>query len=302
MLSPFGSSTPAFSSSSFGSSSSTPSINPFVFSSSASSGSSLFAGLPSSTSSLSGTTAGWGAPNPFQSSPSRRFLYPSSFSRRRCLNPSSFSRRSAKSTVTTPVNEKPLTDTEDDLRKRISFLSGFMVAFKDQIHTDIKLKPNNGPCISAHKSLLAARSEIFKNILSSDNWKAQPTDTDTITLSELSTEELESLLEFLYTGDLPTDKFKNHVYALCAAADKYEIPYLQESCERYMLNSLNASNALDVLDISILYSKKKLKETTLNFIVRNMKSIVSSQKYEEFASSNPHLCVEVSRAFVEAKF
>ncbi|XP_040947462.1 BTB/POZ domain-containing protein At3g56230-like, partial [Gossypium hirsutum] len=185
---------------------------------------------------------------------------------------------------------------------RVSFLSGFMVAFKDQIHTDIKLKPNNGPCISAHKSLLAARSEIFKNILSSDNWKAQPTDTDTITLSELSTEELESLLEFLYTGDLPADKFKNHVYALCAAADKYEIPYLQESCERYMLNSLNASNALDVLDISILYPKKKLKETTLNFIVRNMKSIVSSQKYEEFASSNPHLCVEVSRAFVEAKF
>ncbi|KAB2033403.1 hypothetical protein ES319_D04G015100v1 [Gossypium barbadense] len=270
MLSPFGSSTPAFSSSSFGSSSSTPSINPFVFSSSASSGSSLFAGLPSSTSSLSGTTAGWGAPNPFQSSPSR----------------------SAKSTVTTPVNEVII----------VSFLSGFMVAFKDQIHTDIKLKPNNGPCISAHKSLLAARSEIFKNILSSDNWKAQPTDTDTITLSELSTEELESLLEFLYTGDLPADKFKNHVYALCAAADKYEIPYLQESCERYMLNSLNASNALDVLDISILYPKKKLKETTLNFIVRNMKSIVSSQKYEEFASSNPHLCVEVSRAFVEAKF
>nr|KJB74974.1 hypothetical protein B456_012G016700 [Gossypium raimondii] len=226
MSSPFGSSTPAFSSSSFGSSSSTPSINPF----------------------------------------------------------------------------KPLTDTEDDLRKRISFLSGFMVAFKDQIHTDIKLKPNNGPCISAHRSLLEARSEIFKNILSSDNFKAPPTDTDTMTLSELSTEELESLLEFLYTGDLPADKFKKHVYALCAAADKYEIPYLQESCERYMLNSLNASNALDILDLSNLYSKKKLKETTLNFIVRNMKSIVSSQKYEEFASSNPHLCVEVSRAFVEAKF
>ncbi|KHG13419.1 hypothetical protein F383_16614 [Gossypium arboreum] len=209
---------------------------------------------------------------------------------------------SAKSTVTTPVNEKPLTDTEDDLIKRISFLSGFMMAFKDQIHTDIKLKPNNGPCISAHKSLLAARSEIFKNILNSDDCKAPPTDTDTITLSELSTEELKSFLEFLYTGDLPADKFKKHVYALYVAADKYEIPYLQESCERYMLNSLNASNALDTLDISNLHSKKKLKETTLNFIVRNMKSIVSSQKYEEFASSNPHLSVEVTRAFVEAKF
>ncbi|XP_017614347.1 BTB/POZ domain-containing protein At3g56230-like isoform X2 [Gossypium arboreum] len=231
--------------------------------------------------SLSGTTDtfGFGFRDSSQSSPSR----------------------SAKSTVTTPVNEKPLIDTEDDLIKRISFLSGFMVAFKDQIHTDIKLKPNNGPCISAHKSLLAARSEIFKNILNSDDCKAPLTDTDTITLSELSTEELKSFLEFLYTGDLPADKFKKHVYALCVAADKYEIPYLQESCERYMLNSLNASNALDFLDISNLHSKKKLKETTLNFIVRNMKSIVLSQKYEEFAFSNPHLSLEVTRAFAEVR-
>ncbi|XP_052883046.1 BTB/POZ domain-containing protein At3g56230-like isoform X4 [Gossypium arboreum] len=206
--------------------------------------------------SLSGTTDtfGFGFRDSSQSSPSR----------------------SAKSTVTTPVNE-------------------------DQIHTDIKLKPNNGPCISAHKSLLAARSEIFKNILNSDDCKAPLTDTDTITLSELSTEELKSFLEFLYTGDLPADKFKKHVYALCVAADKYEIPYLQESCERYMLNSLNASNALDFLDISNLHSKKKLKETTLNFIVRNMKSIVLSQKYEEFAFSNPHLSLEVTRAFAEVR-
>ncbi|KAK8357860.1 hypothetical protein V6Z12_A05G444900 [Gossypium hirsutum] len=114
--------------------------------------------------SLSGTTDtfGFGFRDSSQSSPSR----------------------SAKSTVTTPVNEKPLIDTEDDLIKRISFLSGFMVAFKDQIHTDIKFKPNNGPCISAHKSLLAARSEIFKNILNSDDCKAPLTDTDTITLSD----------------------------------------------------------------------------------------------------------------------
>ncbi|GMI73238.1 hypothetical protein HRI_000993100 [Hibiscus trionum] len=215
--------------------------------------------------------------------------------------PASSPSRWNQSTVTTPANEKPLIDTEDDLKKRISFLGGFMVAFKEKIHTDIKLMPNNGPSISAHKSVLAARSEIFKNILSSDNYKAPPSDTDTITLSELNTEELKSLLEFLYTGDLPADKFKKHVFALYVAADKYEILYLQESCERYMLNSLNVSNALDVLEISDSHSNKNLKEKTLNFIVRNMKSIVSLQKYEDFASSNPHLCVEITRAFVDAK-
>ncbi|XP_038995745.1 BTB/POZ domain-containing protein At3g56230-like [Hibiscus syriacus] len=217
------------------------------------------------------------------------------------FTPVSLPSRRNKSTVTTPANEKPLTDTEDDLKKRISFLSGFMVAFKEQIHTDIKLEPNDGPSISAHKSLLAARSEIFKNILSSDNYKAPPSNTDTITLPELNTEELKSLLEFLYTGDLPEDKFKRHVFTLYVAADKYEILYLQESCERYMMNSLNESNALDILEISDSHPNKKLKDTTLNFIVRNMKSIVSSQKYEVFASSNPHLSVEITRAFVDAR-
>ncbi|XP_022764232.1 BTB/POZ domain-containing protein At3g56230-like, partial [Durio zibethinus] len=207
------------------------------------------------------------------------------------------------STVTI-VNEKPLTgskDTEDDLKKRVSFLSGFVVAFKEQSHTDIQLKPNNGPCIPAHKALLAARSEIFKNILDSDGCKAPPRGTDTITLSELNTEELESLLEFLYTGNLPLDKLEKHVFALYVAADKYEIPYLQESCERYMQNSMNISNAIEILEIADAHSNTKLKETALNFVVQNMKSIVSSQKYEDFASGNPHLCVQITRAYVDAK-
>ncbi|XVF00314.1 hypothetical protein REPUB_Repub03eG0274000 [Reevesia pubescens] len=201
------------------------------------------------------------------------------------------------STIISPVDK----DTEDDLKKRISFLSGLVVAFKEQTHTDIQLRPNNGPCIPAHKALLAARSVIFKNMLDSDGCKASPSDTDMITLSELNTEELESLLEFLYTGNLPLDKLEKHVCSLYVAADKYEIPYLQESCERYMLNSLNTSNALDVLEISDTHSNKKLKESTLNFIVRNMKAIVSSQKYEDFASINPPLCVQMTRAFVDAK-
>ncbi|XVE52257.1 hypothetical protein DITRI_Ditri02bG0108600 [Diplodiscus trichospermus] len=194
-----------------------------------------------------------------------------------------------------------LKDTEDDLKKRISFLSEFFMAFKERTHTDIQLKPNNGPCIPTHKALLASRSEIFKNMLDSDSCKAPPSDIDIITLSELNTEELESLLEFLYTGSLPLDKLEKHVFVLYVAADKYEIRYLQESCERYMLNSLNTSNALDILEISYAHSNKKMKDTTLNFILRNMKGIVSSKKYEDFASSNPHLCVEMTRAFVDAK-
>ncbi|XP_007011198.2 PREDICTED: BTB/POZ domain-containing protein At3g56230 isoform X2 [Theobroma cacao] len=188
-------------------------------------------------------------------------------------------------------------DIEDDLNKKISFLSGLLVAFRDQIHTDIQLKPgNHGPCIPAHRALLAARSEIFRNMLDSDGCKAPP--SDTITLPELNTEELESLLEFLYSGNLPFDKLEKHVYSLFVAADKYEIPYLQEFCERFLLSSLNASNVLEILEISDVCSNKTLKETALNFIVRNMEDVVFSAKYEVFAPKNPHLGVQITRAFL----
>ncbi|GLT38476.1 hypothetical protein SLA2020_127240 [Shorea laevis] len=192
-------------------------------------------------------------------------------------------------------------ETEDDLKKQINFLSGLIVAFREQIHTDIQLKPgNNGPCIPAHRALLAARSEIFKNMLDSDGCKAAL--DDTVNLPELNTEELESLLEFLYSGSLPALKLEKHVFSLFVAADKYEIPYLQEFCEHYMLDSLNASNVLDVLEISDVCSNKTLKETALNFIVRNMEDIAFSAKYEVFAPKNPHLCVQITRAFfIDAK-
>ncbi|KAJ9175986.1 hypothetical protein P3X46_014481 [Hevea brasiliensis] len=126
--------------------------------------------------------------------------------------------------------------------------------------------------ISFPNSCKAARSEIFKNMLGLDACKAAA--SDTITLAVLNHEELESLLEFLYSGSLATEKVGKHICSLTLAADKYEIPFLLKFCERYMLRSLFLSNALDVLKISYTCSNKILKETALNFIVKNMEDIV----------------------------
>ncbi|KAL2526733.1 BTB/POZ domain-containing protein [Abeliophyllum distichum] len=196
---------------------------------------------------------------------------------------------------------KEMKEMEEELNEKISFLSGFVSAFRDQIHTDIQVKAgNNGPSIPAHRALLAARSSIFRNILDSDGCKAPP--NDTIALPELNYEELESLLEFLYSGHLPKEKVEKHVYSLSVAADKYEIPFLQKYCEHQMLGSLNSLNALDILEISDTCSNQSLKETALNFIVRNMEEIVFSSRFDAFALKNPHLTVQITRAsFVDLK-
>ncbi|MCD7469001.1 hypothetical protein HAX54_007612 [Datura stramonium] len=198
---------------------------------------------------------------------------------------------------------KEMKEMEEELNEKLNYLSGFVIALRDQIHTDILIKPGNdiyAPSIPAHRALLAARSDIFKNILDSDGCKAPP--SDTITLPELNYDELESLLEFLYCGDLPKEKVEKHVYSLSIAADKYEIPFLQKFCAHQMLGSLNTSNALDVLEISDTCSNQSLKETALNFIIKNMEDIVFTARFDAFALKNPHLTVQITRAsFIDIK-
>ena len=131
-------------------------------------------------------------------------------------------------------------------------------------------------------------------MLDSDQCKAPV--NKTITLPELSREELDALLEFLYSGSLPKEKMEKHVFSLAVAAEKYEIPFLQKCCANEMLGSLNASNALDILEISDTSSNQNLKETTLSFIVRNMDEIVFSSSHDAFAIKNPHLTTQITRA------
>lgn len=132
-------------------------------------------------------------------------------------------------------------------------------------------------------------------MLDSDGCKAPPSD-DTLTLPELNHEELECFLELLYSGDLAEERMSKHVYSLSLAADKYGVSFLQKLCERHMLKSLSSSNALDVLEVADTCSFLLLKENALNYIVKNMKEIVFSAKYDTFALKNPHLSVQITRA------
>uniref|UniRef100_A0A7N0R9I8 BTB domain-containing protein n=1 Tax=Kalanchoe fedtschenkoi TaxID=63787 RepID=A0A7N0R9I8_KALFE len=197
---------------------------------------------------------------------------------------------------------KDMKEAEKQADDKIDFLGAFAASYRDQIHTDIFVKPGeNGLPVPAHKALLAAKSQVFKHMLESDGCKAPP--DDTITLHEFDQDELESLLEFLYAGSLPQEKLDKHVRALSLAADKYGIPYLQKSCEKHMLASLKSSNALDVLEISDACSgQTSLKDTALSFVVKNMEKIVFSARFESFALKNPHLGVQITRAsFMDIK-
>ncbi|CAH8282396.1 unnamed protein product [Eruca vesicaria subsp. sativa] len=248
-----------------------------------------------------------------------------------------------------------------DVTKRLSyifnlsnkdiFVSGFAKALEEKWQVDVRLKAGDsseGSAIFAHKLVLASRSEVLKNILELDEFKApsQPVKTprtsllqdgvgvgpiqnskkkrhkkqirkkrkpfccrahyamlkrscETVTFAELKHEELEDLVKFMYSdGSCLSVKAKEHVRSLYNAADKYEIPHLRDLCRNVLISYLNPSNALEVLELSLIPLDKALHDYAFGYIIRNLKSIANSDEFKLFANENTDLTVEIIRAYM----
>lgn len=137
-----------------------------------------------------------------------------------------------------------------------------------------------------------ARSKVFiRNILESDDFKASLS-KETITLSEMKHDELETFLEFIYNGSLSDTKMMQHVHVLYLAADKYEIPHLQDLCRNQLIGSKNITNVFDVLELAKIHSDKILEHEVSEFIISHMEGISFSSKFMSFVDSNPALTVQ----------
>ncbi|KAH7443124.1 hypothetical protein KP509_02G020800 [Ceratopteris richardii] len=112
--------------------------------------------------------------------------------------------------------------------------------------------------------------------------------------------ELKRLVEFIYSGQLTPEALKDHSKSLIVAADKYDVPQLLEICEAYLVETLNTENVLGILELSArLSSPAVLESAALHVVLKNWKSIIFSNEYEEFALKNPLLALEVSRSVPE---
>lgn len=217
--------------------------------------------------------------------------------------------------------------SEGAAAKKAAFLGALVVSFKEKIHTDLLVHPgadhhhhhHHALPIPTHKALLvtnsytciiqsllflnihsfiiysqSSRSKVFRNMLDSDECKASA--EDSITLPDLNYDELNSLLEFLYSGNLlaPYNQYR----ALYLAADKYDIPYLQDVCRDHFIASLTSRNVLDVLELASIPSDTILKSAAINHVVKHMEEVVVPMKYETFVQRNPSLGVEITRAYL----
>ncbi|XP_057973224.1 BTB/POZ domain-containing protein At1g21780 isoform X2 [Malania oleifera] len=131
----------------------------------------------------------------------------------------------------------------------------------ESIHSDVTINTTDGT-LKAHKAVLSASSPVFESMFLHD---LKEKESSTIIIEDMSLEACAALLNYLY-GTIKQEDFWKHRLALLAAANKYGISNLKDSCEENLLEDINSSNALERLQVAWLYQLNKLKKGCLMYL------------------------------------
>jgi len=172
-----------------------------------------------------------------------------------------------------PSNE----ETNSSLDQNLELL------FTNQLATDVSFIVD-GKEIKAHKAILSARSPVFAAMLLSGMKESAE---NRVEIDDIAPDIFEALLRFIYTDriDLTTINTKD----LLAAANKYLLPLLKFQCQRFLSESINIENCVELLALADLHNAEHLKKSALNFTRRYHAEIIQTEGWKDLKQSRPEL-------------
>ena len=129
----------------------------------------------------------------------------------------------------------------------------FAALLKDARFADVAFLVD-GEEVRAHRSILAARSEVFHKMFTTGMRESQETQ---ITLEDIKAEPFRLLLSYLYTDEIELDV--ETAEALLVASSRFDIPRLKLLCENYLSTVIDSDNLIDVLHLSDMYGANELR-------------------------------------------
>lgn len=123
----------------------------------------------------------------------------------------------------------------------------------------------NGKVFKIHRVVLAARSDFFAKMFSTDMQEAADSKAE---LKGIEINTFEEVLHYIYTGSV-TENADRISMDLYAAADIYQIEGLKSICICVIRKNLSESNALDTYKFADLYKiEGDLKQEAFHIIKR----------------------------------
>lgn len=153
--------------------------------------------------------------------------------------------------------------------------------------------------ISARKEILVKRCSVFAAMFDA-RW--QESKTNVVHVEDVDSNVMRTIITFLQTGLI--DRFMDTSYALklFGAADKYNLEFLKNVCEHFIINGLQDRHVVDALIVAYLHSAEQLKYSIFYYIV-NRSGVDHVTKFEDWDKilQYPILVTEVIDECTELK-
>jgi speckle-type POZ protein len=167
-----------------------------------------------------------------------------------------------------------------------------------------------GQSFWAHRSVLAARSSVFKAELFG---AMKENASDPIEIRGMESDVFKSLLHFIYTDSLfvpdtaqGDDAQSDGVMAghLLVAADRYNIQRLKLICEERLCDLIDSDIVATTLALAEQHGFHGIKEACFEFLASpsNLEAMMASDGYEHLKRSCPSVLKELAASFLPAEF
>ncbi|GBL76120.1 TD and POZ domain-containing protein 1 [Araneus ventricosus] len=166
--------------------------------------------------------------------------------------------------------------------------------FKDNILSDIKVKTSS-ETFQAHKSILSARSPVFKAMFS-NNMKEKY--NKSVDIEDMDSDTVHKMLQYIYTAEIKDLQFEG-AYELYRASDQYEILALRDECSAYLKSNLKPNNACEVLILADLHQDEDLKTSVQDFIFNH--DIINSEEWKQLMKTNVKLAADTMHLQIQRK-
>ncbi|KAG8183735.1 hypothetical protein JTE90_029317 [Oedothorax gibbosus] len=166
-----------------------------------------------------------------------------------------------------------------------------LLLYRDRTLSDATLN-TDGKSFPAHRSILGARSHVFRAMFERDHMAEGL--SGVVDIDDIDSETVDRMLVFLYSDSLEEALQWEEASALYYAADKYAVQPLKLKCGDILKASLSVSNACEALVLADKHSDDQLLRCAMDFVCDH-DEVVSSAEWESLEESHPRLTTKIVR-------
>lgn len=160
--------------------------------------------------------------------------------------------------------------------------SGTKSLLDNEMFSDVKFIVG-GKTIHAHRCVLYARAEYFRNMFDS---KMRETCEKEIQIPDVAYEVFLAVLEYLYSGTVNVSNGKLSV-ELLKAADMFQIEGLRNLCVEKVEQAVTVENAASICQVADMHNALNLKQFCITFMMQNFRDVICSQSFQNLMRRDP---------------